>query len=313
MTSNDRVQRMLSIVPWVSAQPDGVEIARLCERFHIDEKTLVNDLTTLSYVGVAPYTPDTQVDVVVEDAKVWIRLPQWFDRPLRLTPEQGLALVAAGQSLLAVQGADPQGPLARGIDKVASTLGVDTVEAIDVRLGDAAGATMALLQEAISAERQVQIEYYAFGRDEHTTRRVDPYRLHADQGQWYLLAHCHLSGGERIFRVDRISAATVLDTTFVPPREPPSMAVFRPSSDDPRVVLDLDPAARWVVEQYPIEHLEDRPDGTVRVTLAVTARPWLERLLLRLGPEARVVRADDDLADSASAAADRVLARYRAD
>jgi hypothetical protein len=57
---------------------------------------------------------------------------------------------------------------------------------------------------------------------------------------------------------------------------------------------------------------EDRPDGVLRVTLGVTATPWLERILLQLGPAARVVTLDPRLggADLAAAAADRVLARY---
>jgi hypothetical protein len=48
------------------------------------------------------------------------------------------------------------------------------------------------------------------------------------------------------------------------------------------------------------------------VRLAVSAVPWLERLLLRLGAECRVVAADAPLPDDLVArAARRVLARYR--
>ena len=52
--------------------------------------------------------------------------------------------------------------------------------------------------------------------------------------------------------------------------------------------------------------------GVLRVTLGVTATPWLERILLQLGPAAQVVTLDPRLggADLAAAAADRVLARY---
>jgi hypothetical protein len=63
---------------------------------------------------------------------------------------------------------------------------------------------------------------------------------------------------------------------------------------------------------YPVEAVETRADGRLRVTLAISARPWLERLLLRLGHRARVVEVmgDKDLAKCASEAAQRVLARY---
>ena len=46
--------------------------------------------------------------------------------------------------------------------------------------------------------------------------------------------------------------------------------------------------------------------------LAVTATPWLERLLVRLGEDARVVDADDPaLLEAGPRAARRILQRYR--
>lgn len=312
LTANDRVRRMLSMVPWIAARPDGVPIAELCARFDVDRKSLCADLTTLSFVGVAPFSPDTQVDVVIEDNRVWIHLPQWFDRPLRLTMDQGLALVVAGQSLLSIQGADPEGPLARGLAKVAATIG-ESAGAVDVRLGDAEPGSVRSLQQAIRDGHQVEIDYYGYGRDETTTRTVDPHRLYADQGQWYLAAYCHLADGDRIFRVDRINRLTILDAAITTAAEAASLGVFRPAPDDPRVMLDLDPPARWVVEQYPTESAVEQDDGSLRVSLAVTATPWLERLLLRLGEDARVISAPEGLATCGSKAAQRVLERYRSD
>ena len=52
-----------------------------------------------------------------EDGHVSIRLADYFRRPLRLTPAEGLALLAAGRALLAVPGSDPDGPLATALDE----------------------------------------------------------------------------------------------------------------------------------------------------------------------------------------------------
>lgn len=311
LTADDRVRRLLSIVPWIAARPDGVPIDELCRRFDVDDKHLVADLMTLSFVGVYPFSPDAQVELVIEGERVFVHLPQWFDRPLRLTPEQGLALVAAGQSLLSIPGADVGGPLARGLAKIADSLGVRAEEAVEVDLGPAEADTMNRLRAAIDDHRQVELQYYSYGRDEQTTRVVDPYRLHADQGKWYLTAWCHVAEGERIFRVDRIREVTTRKKRFAPPTEAPSLGVFAPAADDPRVVLELQPDARWVLDHYPVEAVEPGDGEAIRVTLAVTARPWLERLLLRLGPDAEIVAAPDDLRSCANDAAARVLARYR--
>jgi predicted DNA-binding transcriptional regulator YafY len=108
-------------------------------------------------------------------------------------------------------------------------------------------------------------------------------------------------------------AVEPLDDEFEPPDELRSLGLFEARADDPRVVLELDAEAGWVVEVYPVEKVEAAAGDKLRVTLAISARPWLERLLLRLGPRARVVEVggDEELARCAKNAAQRVLARYQ--
>jgi proteasome accessory factor C len=125
-------------------------------------------------------------------------------------------------------------------------------------------------------------------------------------------AYCHRVEDERLFRVDRIRALRATGTHFDPPDvtlEEPAR-VFNPRPGDPRVTLRLRPAAHWVAESYPTQSVVERPDGTLDVTLVVSEEPWLERLLLSLGPDAEVI-APAERAGVAAAAAERVLSRYR--
>lgn len=310
VTAGERLQRLLAIIPWVAAH-DGPSIDEICERFEVKHNELVADLTLASMVGVYPFTPDELIEVIIDDGRVWVHYALSFDRPLRLTPEQALVLVAAGSGLLTVPGVDPDGPLARGLAKLARTLDVDADETIDIDLGLAPAAVLEQLQEASRLRLQVEIDYYSYGRDERTVRVVDPLRVSAQQGQWYLQAWDHLRGGERLFRVDRVRAVRRLESAFDRPAPSDGLASFVAEPDDSRVELELAPAARWVVDQYPVEAVEQLPGGRLRVTLAVGAQPWLERLLLRLGPDGLVIATSDDLAsDVAAAAARRILARY---
>jgi proteasome accessory factor C len=304
----ERVARMLSLVPWVAAR-GGAPIDEVCRRFEIDRAELLRDLDTVSMVGLYPYTPDVLIELYVDEDRVEVMLPQAFDRPLQLTPEQALALVAAGSTLLNVPGADPAGPLARALEKLSAALGHDADRGVEVHLAAVRGDVLEQLRVAAADHRQVRIGYYAYGRDEHTDRVIDPYRVRSDDGQWYVSAFCHLAGDERLFRVDRVTDLEVLDTSFTPQPDPPSDARFTPGTDDPRVVIDLAADARWVVEQYPVEQVDDRGDR-IRVTLAVSAGPWFERLMLRLGPDAVVVEGDDALRAAAATAAGRILRRY---
>ncbi len=186
---------------------------------------------------------------------------------------------------------------------------------MEVRLGNAPEATLAALRTAVHERTQIELDYYTFGRDELTTRTVDPARVFSDHGNWYLHGWCHRAGDERVFRIDRIREIRALDTPVehelldAGGAAPPA---FMPGGDDPRVELRLAPSEAWVVEQYPTEAAVRDADGSWRVRLAVTAVPWLERLLLRLGPGAEVLAADEPLdASLMPRAARRVLARYR--
>jgi proteasome accessory factor C len=297
------------------AEHPGAAIVEICTRFEIEADQLREDLAVVWMVGLPPYTPDQLIDVVIEDDRVWLHLGDFFASPLRLTADQALALVAAGSTLVATPGADPDGPLGRGLAKLAASLGLGPDEPMDIHLGDAGSESLEALRTAAKERRQVEIDYYSYGRDELTTRRINPYRVLADQGQWYVNGWCHRAGGERLFRVDRIRAIRPTDARFEAPTTPPEQGYdFDP--DGTLVRLRLEPSVRWVVDQYPTIAVEDRPDGATVATLAVSARPWLERLLLRLGPDAAVVDLDgapENGDDVRRSAARRVLARYAAD
>jgi proteasome accessory factor C len=301
-----RLQRLLAIVPWVAAH-DGPLLSDVCARFGCNEDDLVQDLEMLFLCGLHPYTPDMLIDVDIADGRVWIRYADFFSRPLRLTAAEGLALLAAGKALLSTPGTEAEGPLARGLAKLAATLGVDADEAVDVSLGPVPQQALQVLSDAVTERRQVEIEYYAFGRDEWSWRVIDPYAVFSAGGQWYVSAYCHKVDDERLFRVDRVREARRLDSFFDAPKTQPELSLFRPRREDPRVTLELDSSARWVMEQYPVEKVEEIGDGRIRVTLAVSERAWLERLLLRLGPASRVVEGDQAVAQQA---ARRLLKRY---
>jgi proteasome accessory factor C len=306
VSADERLQRLLALIPWVAAR-DGPRVSDVCARFGCTEAELVEDLELLFLCGLHPYTPDVLIDVDVADGRVWIRYADYFSRPLRLTPAEGLALLAAGRTVLAGSGGDDGGPLARGLDKLAVAMGVDAGEAVEIELGPVAADLLGTLRAAASGHRQVEIDYYSFGRDDRARRVVDPYAVFSAGGQWYVSAWCHRVQDERLFRVDRISAATLLDAGFDPPATPPELAAYRAGPGDRRVTLDLEPPARWVAEQYPVEQVAEVDGGRLRVTLAASQPAWLERLLLRLGPAATVVGGDGGMA---AQAARRLLARY---
>jgi proteasome accessory factor C len=287
-----------------------VTLAELAARFEVSERELERDLELLPMCGLPPYTADRLIDVSVIDGGVEIRLAEYFERPLRLTPAEGLALLAAGRALLAVPGSDVDGPLATALAKLDDALGAPGALAVDVGTSE----QLERLQTAATDDERVEIDYFSFARDEMTTRVIDPWRVFHAFGAWYVAAWCHRAGAERLFRTDRVRSVRPTGQHFDPGRARAHDAdagdlVYRPRADDPRVTLRLDAAARWVVESVPHEALRELRDGAAEVVLAVSEPAWLDRLLLALGPSATVID-PPDAARAVAAAAGRVLARY---
>jgi proteasome accessory factor C len=93
--------------------------------------------------------------------------------------------------------------------------------------GHELSARLAKVETAIFRHKTVVFEYYTMGRDEVSTRKVDPYHLLFQGGQFYLLGHAHERDAIRVFRLSRIrgkvSYATKAEHDF-----------HRPPDFDPR-------------------------------------------------------------------------------
>ena len=299
------IQRILALVPWIVAHP-GATRADIAQRFGITTDQLDEDLALVLMIGVPPYSPGDYLDVEQDDAGgVTIRLADYFRRPLQLTPAEGLALLAAGRALLAVPGSDPAGPLATALAKLE-----DALDLPDLVVEVGAPAFLDDVREAVTHRERLEIDYWSAGRAELTTRRIDPAVVFFALGAWYAGAYCHRAQDERMFRIDRIRVLRPTGEYFDTVASGfESGEVYSPAAGDPRVTMRLTPAAAWVAEAYPTQSVTERAGGALDVTLTVSEPAWLERLLVRLGPDAEVVD-PPDLRSARAEAARRVLARY---
>lgn len=312
MSTEVRLKRILAMVPWIVAH-DGPTVEETCARFGCTPAELMRDIQLLYMCGLYPYTPDVLIEASVSDGRVYIEYAEYFSRPLRLTPGEGLGLVAAASTLLAAPGTDPNGPLARGLAKLAAALGGDDSAfdgTIDVELGATDPDTLVLLRDAAERQRQVRVRYYSFGRDDVDDRVIEPVSVFRSVGEWYVHAWCHRARDERTFRVDRIENAVLLDGTRTGPPIAPSNALFVRSPESGSVVLALGQSVRWVAEQYPVQESVEMSDGRLRVRLGVSEFAWLDRLVLQLGSAAEVLEAPSGWR-GAGPPAERVLSRYQ--
>ncbi|CAA9244400.1 MAG: hypothetical protein AVDCRST_MAG20-1894 [uncultured Acidimicrobiales bacterium] len=300
--ATERLNRLLVMVPWLTAR-QRVPVGELAAAFGITRNQAEADVLLMGMLGVPPYTGGCLVEVTLDEDDV-VAFPQpYLSRPPRLTAAEGFTLLTAGQALLGVPGAEPDGPLARALRKLQTVLGDGRGLAVDLQ----SPTYLADVRRAVEDGRALQIRYYAAWRDGVTDRVVEPHVAFQRRGRWYLAAHCHLRGGVRRFRVDRIQQLEETGERFEPVRAPPPEGIFDPGDDAVHVVLRLPVSARWVVEAYPLEWEE--VDGRLIVHVRLLGTAWLERLLLRVGPGAEVLE-PPELRDLGTAVARRLLAAY---
>ncbi len=311
-----RFRRMLAIVTFLAAR-ERVKLSELAEQFNMSESDIERELMLVSMCGLPPYSPDQLIDVLVLDDVVEARIPDYFHRPRQLTATDGLSLLTAGRTLLAVPGADTDGPLARALSKLSDALG-GSDGGVAVELD--APLLLADVQRANDGREQIRIMYYSATRDAISSRVVDPLSVFIDAGHWYLAAYCHSSLKTLTFRVDRIEAIEPTGNPANPPvaSQPAgsgsSVAPNQPvrvaaGADTEAVTITVGPRARWVTENYPTEQVDELKSGKLRITLTVAGDAFLERLLLRLGNDVTVNRPPAKKSLQAEVA-QRILARY---
>jgi proteasome accessory factor C len=298
--ARDQVARLLALVPYIQSREE-VALEQAAADFGVKPAQIVKDLNVLWFCGLPGLGMGDLIDVDMDalEGEGVIRLSNadYLNRPLRLGSSEASALIVALRTLRD-GGDDAVRPVVdRTLAKLEAAAGEGAALAahVDVQVPETEAATAGLrrdLDQALRERRQVRLEYYVPARDETTTRTVDPLQLVTAEGHTYLDAWCHTAEDRRLFRLDRVSEAVVLDSpasehTDLPARDL-SEGIFQPSEADTLATLHLDPAARWVAEYYPVETVEEGADGGLRVRLRVGDPGWLTRLLLRLGGAAHV-------------------------
>ncbi len=315
--AGQRLHRLLAVLTWLARQ-GRAPVAELAERFGIGPDELIADLELAACCGLPPYTPDQLMEIMVDDEEVVANLGPELARPRRLTAAEGFALATAARAIEAVPGADPDGSLARGLDKLEAVLG--DRDRLRIDLGEP--PHLAELRRAVEAHQQIELGYYSVSSDEESVRVVDPLHVVTLDGHWYLDGYCHRAGDMGRFRIDRVlsvrttgekvtrpAAGTVADADHRAGEV--GEAAFVPGPDAVVARVAVDDAGRWLTDAVPTLGLEELADGRTVVRLAVASTVWFDRLLLRLGPHGEVLD-PPELAHSGREAAERLLARYRA-
>lgn len=303
--AREQVARLLALVPYLYARPEGVTLEQAASDLQVPGAQLVADLKVLFMCGLPGGYPDDLIDVDLDaleaaegDGVLRVSNADYLARPLRLTATEASALIVALRALRGGASAET----AEVVDRALAKLEITAAEAAPIDPGETDAELAALrtmLEDAVREGHQVELTYWVPSRDEESLRVVDPIALLSSGGFDYLDAYCHEAEAPRTFRLDRIHHARILESAVqpdeataqrrTPARSGEQLLALSPE-EATAVTLEIGPGARWVPDYYPVEAVRENGPERWEVDLLVADPQWLTRLVLRLAPDARVLR-----------------------
>jgi proteasome accessory factor C len=313
----EKLIRQLSLISYLMAERRPVtalEIRRDVEGYSaMNEDAFARrfyaDRSELESLGIA-LTVERPVDGVAEQENYSLR-PENFHLPAIAFTDGELAALQTALTLLDGEFAYAE-PLRLALQQISwgRTNPLAAPEQRGVALGITASAgghdlsqRLAKIETAIFRNKTITFDYYTMARDDTGTRRVDPYHLLFQGGQFYLLGHSHERGALRVFRLSRIRGkvayATKAEHDFK----------GRPAGFDPRAYANradwqfgdaTEAAEIWISERiaWQIERHFGRfgevrgaggETGDIVFETRYADRRQLAAWVLRLGEHARVL------------------------
>lgn len=151
--------------------------------------------------------------------------------PLMFSPEEAIALTI-GLRFAARHGVVLAAPAVEGalakVERALPPVLRERVQAAQqsIRFADPVlpypspdGEILLTLGTAVQNTQRVYLRYGSLenrrtGQVDTEARKIDPYSVVGYGGRWYIVAFCHRRNDIRVFRVDRVEAATLTEETF---------------------------------------------------------------------------------------------------
>jgi predicted DNA-binding transcriptional regulator YafY len=290
--------RLINLIMLLQRQPNQ-KAAQLAAELGVSVRTLHRYFVMLDEMGIPVYSergPYGGFSLVKG-----YRMP-----PLVLTPEEAVA-VYLGASLVEETWGELYRAAARGALAKLDNLLPDeqrheaawarrTLVATGMHRSDqdALAPSLEKLRLAARQYRRVRLSYQSQNRSEPALRDLDPYALVHRWGWWYVIGFCHLRQAMRTFRVDRIQALELLETTFETPND---FDLRKYLEHEPQAQPQINARMRFAPHAARVaqegrsywETLREQEDGAVEVSFDAPTLEWAASTALAYGPLVEVL------------------------
>ena len=294
-----RAYRLLKIISLLrnSLGHNAASLARECE---VSERTIYRDLNELSLLGVPFYYGEEGYQLH----------PNTFLPSLNFSLEELLSLQIALRSSLLEHLSPMNEHLRSAMLKLSHASGSSSYGALRLwessvfqhpkvtAKSSAYQSFFPALEGSIRDRRRVIIKYSSPQRRELVARKLDPYALTFRRHAWYMVAFCHLRGGIRLFRLDRIQNLEVTEEEFHRDEDFSVESYFADSwevyqGELVEVAVKFSPRIAAFLKEtvhHPKEEITELDDGGVLYKVRVKGVEEISRWILGFGGEAEVVK-----------------------
>lgn len=191
----------------------------IASRFQISLRTVYRDVRSLEKGGV-PIIGEAGVGYSLVEG---YRLP-----PVVFNREEATALITAEKLVLSLTDAGNGNAYSMALDKIRAvlkTVDKDYLEHIDHRIEVVKSKRppellsqanpLQIILSAIASKQVMMLNYFAYYRQEHTCRLIEPIGVFYLDNYWHLIAWCREREGYRDFRFDRITAVSATEEQFI--------------------------------------------------------------------------------------------------
>lgn len=285
-----KLERLISII-YKLLNHEVLSASLLAEEYQVSQRTIYRDIDVICAAGfpVVSYQGTKGGYGIMDGYKMDRSLLGSYDVNALVTVLKGLSTVFEDQR-------------AQGTIERLQTIGPaheTTSLAVDFETGRGDPAALRHLRTAITQRNIIRFDYIN-ARNEHTTRDLEPLRLHFKYRNWYLYGFCQSRAEYREFKLSRMMNLVLTQDTFQPHHEVQEASAcpaherwqdWQDQLED--VVIRVGPQGlAEAMDQFPQVDRQFHDDGSMTMTLPVyqplSAR-WLWSILLSFGGDAEVL------------------------
>lgn len=302
------IVRQWRLLHQLSAASDGMTLESLSETLHVSARTVNRDLATLKTSGFPLLEQLGERGI-----KFWKFDAERLGNPPSFSYDEAAALYIGRRFLEPMMGTFLWEAAHGALRKIRDHLGSRSVAYLERMLGTISSTTVGwsdysgksdlidTLMLGCEEHRQIAILYQSAEAAEPSNYSICPYHLVYHKGSLYVIGFSCKRNEIRHWKVDRISGATVTDTSFEIPcdfninaYQEAMFGVYHPSGNEPiKILVRFAPSvARYVQEHrwHVSQKTQTEKDGSAIVELFVVETPEIKHWILGFGHCAEVLR-----------------------